>query len=153
GGFTSTVSCSSVAVQMERKVLSLILLLAPGALLVPPEGQTAYNELGESYKKGVDLALQQVNSHSKIQHHFFFFKSLIKSELEAGFGESYIYHNFYVKATTCARKVVDPDPDKCPFRNDRPLIDCAVCYKTVAGVIEKDPKPYIHCIHKPSLTK
>ena len=35
----------------------------------------------------------------------------------------------------------------------QPLIDCAVCYKTFAGEIERDPKPYVHCVHKPALTE
>lgn len=35
----------------------------------------------------------------------------------------------------------------------QPLIDCAICYKTFAGKIEKEPKPYVHCLHKPALTE
>lgn len=35
----------------------------------------------------------------------------------------------------------------------QPLIDCAICYKTYGGEIEQEPKPYVHCIHKPALTE
>lgn len=35
----------------------------------------------------------------------------------------------------------------------QPLIDCAICYKTFRGEIEQDPKPYLHCIHRPALTE
>lgn len=35
----------------------------------------------------------------------------------------------------------------------QPLIDCAVCYKTFGGAIETQPKPYVHCVHKPTLTE
>ncbi|MFT7819214.1 uncharacterized protein LOC110535652 [Arapaima gigas] len=143
---------------MERNLLLLDLLvvllalLSPGAQLAALEGPDAYSSLSELYKKGVDLALQQVNSLTRIQQRFLFFKTLTKSETEAGFGTSYIYHNFYIKATKCSRSVVEPNPNKCPFRSDRPLIDCAVCYRTVSGDVAEDPKPYIHCVHKPALT-
>lgn len=39
----------------------------------------------------------------------------------------------------------------CAFM--QPLIDCAVCYKMYGGNIEQEPKPYVHCIHKPALTE
>lgn len=35
----------------------------------------------------------------------------------------------------------------------QPLMDCAVCYKTVNGQIDSPPKPYVHCIQKPRLTE
>lgn len=35
----------------------------------------------------------------------------------------------------------------------QPLIDCAVCYKTLREEIEPQPKPYVHCIHKTALTQ
>uniref|UniRef100_A0A3B3T7L0 Retinoic acid receptor responder protein 2 n=1 Tax=Paramormyrops kingsleyae TaxID=1676925 RepID=A0A3B3T7L0_9TELE len=130
----------------------LIALFVP-ALLAAPEGEKAYNKLSKPYRDGVDLAVQQVNSHSKIQQYFFFFKSMAKTESESGFGVNYIYHNFYLKPTTCTKSTQNASPKNCPFRNDRPMIDCAVCYRTVLGVIDNDPNPYIHCIHKPSLSK
>lgn len=35
----------------------------------------------------------------------------------------------------------------------QPLMDCAVCYKTVNDQIDSPPKPYVHCIQKPRLTE
>ncbi|KAM9417374.1 uncharacterized protein ACWYII_023466 [Salvelinus alpinus] len=133
--------------------LLLLLLFSAGVLLPSIEAQEAYSKLPDKYRKGVDLALQQLNSHFGVQHHFLFFKSLLKSDIESGFKVQYIYHNFYLKATTCARGTVNPSHQRCQFRNDRPLMDCGICYKTFAGEIEKDPKPYVHCLHKPKLTK
>ncbi|KAI1902077.1 hypothetical protein AGOR_G00041000 [Albula goreensis] len=133
--------------------LQLLLLLTAGAFVSSAEAQAAYDQLPDLYKKGVDLALEQLRSHASIQHHFFFFKSLTKSEVESGFDVSYIYHNFYLKPTKCSKDTVDPNPKQCPFRNDRPLIDCAVCYKTFSGNIESEPKPYVNCVHKPALTE
>ncbi|KAG7455392.1 hypothetical protein MATL_G00255990 [Megalops atlanticus] len=131
----------------------LLLLLTAGAFVASAEGQAAYDQLPDLYKKGVDLALQHLNSHASIRHHFLFFKSLSKSDIESGFSVSYVFHNFYLKATRCAKGTVETDPKKCPFRNDRPLIDCAVCYKTYSGETESEPKPYVNCVHKPALTE
>lgn len=39
----------------------------------------------------------------------------------------------------------------CAFM--QPLIDCAVCYKTLREEIEPEPRPYLHCIHKAMLTE
>ncbi|KAJ8397401.1 hypothetical protein AAFF_G00439500 [Aldrovandia affinis] len=133
--------------------LLLLLLLTTGAFVASTEGQAAYDQLPDPYKKGVDITLEQLKSHSSIRHHFLFFKSLTKSDIESGFNVNYIYHNFYLKATKCTKDTVEPNPKRCPFRNDRPLIDCAVCYKTYSGTIESVPKPYVNCIHKPALTE
>ncbi|KAB5533168.1 hypothetical protein PHYPO_G00128710 [Pangasianodon hypophthalmus] len=117
------------------------------------EAQNEFAKLAESYKKGVRLAETQVNSHNGVQHHFLFFKSLSQSSIEAGFNVNYFYHHFHLKATKCSRGTENADPKKCVFRNDRPVIDCAICYKMFDGEIQMEPKPYIHCIHKPMLTK
>ncbi|KAJ8272706.1 hypothetical protein GJAV_G00092450 [Gymnothorax javanicus] len=119
----------------------------------PPGGQAAYDHLSEDYKKGVDLALEQIKLHASIWHHFLFFKSLSKSKTESGYSVNYIRHNFYLKATKCAKDTSDPSPKSCPFRNDRPLIDCTVCYKMYSGAVESEPKPYVNCVLKPALTK
>ncbi|XP_077952197.1 uncharacterized protein LOC144390064 [Gasterosteus aculeatus] len=129
----------------------LMLLFGLGALFVSSDAQGAYDKLPETYRKGVDLALEKLHSHAGIQHHFRFFRSIDKSDIEAGFDVTYIYHHFYLKATKCPRGTVDAT--SCRFRNDRPLIDCAVCYKTFGGGIEQEPKPYVHCVHKPALTE
>ncbi|CAJ1082558.1 uncharacterized protein LOC115570440 [Xyrichtys novacula] len=131
----------------------LLLLVCAGAVLYSAEAQDPYNELGDLHKKGVDLALEQLNSHAMVQHHFRFLKSLGKSEIESGFGVRYLYHHFYLKPTRCAKGTTDSTPQSCPFRNDRPLMDCAVCYKTSEDQIEPNPKPYVHCIQKPRLTE
>ncbi|KAE8279740.1 hypothetical protein D5F01_LYC21869 [Larimichthys crocea] len=133
---------------------SFLLLFIVGALFVSSNAQENgdnYKQLPETFKKGVDLALENLHSHAAIQHHFLFFRSLTKSDIEAGFDVKYIFHHFYLKATNCQKGTADLTA--CQFRNNRPLIDCAVCYKTFREEIEQDPKPYIHCIHKTSLTQ
>ncbi|KAM3593558.1 uncharacterized protein V6R79_015459 [Siganus canaliculatus] len=131
---------------------SLLLLLSLGVLLCSSNAQEAnYNKLSSSFQKGVDLALEKINSHPGIQNHFVFFKSLLLSDIVPGFDVSYIYHRFYLKATNCRRGIADSSA--CQPRNDRPLIDCAVCYKTFREEIEPDPKPYVHCVHKTALTE
>lgn len=35
----------------------------------------------------------------------------------------------------------------------QPLIDCAVCYKTLRDQIEPEPRPYVHCVHRTALTQ
>ncbi|KAM4606394.1 uncharacterized protein ACJ7VT_016601 [Polymixia lowei] len=129
----------------------LLLLLNAGVLLFTANAQEAYTRLPDNFKKGVDLALERLNSHRDVQHHFLFFRSLIQSDIQPGFDVVYIYHNFYLKATDCPKGNVDSS--QCRFRNDRPLIDCTACYKTFSGEIEQEPRPYIHCVHKPALTE
>ncbi|XP_078136448.1 uncharacterized protein LOC144536958 [Sander vitreus] len=129
----------------------LLLLFSVGALFFSSDAQEAYNNLPETYRKGVDLALEKLNSHAGIQHHFLFLRSITKSDIQPGFDVAYIYHHFYLKATKCQKGTIDSTA--CQFRNDRPLIDCAICYKTFRGEIEQDPIPYVHCVHKPALTK
>ncbi|XP_073344344.1 uncharacterized protein [Pagrus major] len=131
----------------------LLLLVCAGAVLYSAEAQDPYNELPDYYKRGVDLALEQLDSHAGVHHHFRFLRSLDKSDIESGFGVRYLYHHFHLKPTTCAKGTNESDPQSCPFRNDRPLMDCAVCYKTADDQIESNPKPYVHCIQKPRLTK
>uniref|UniRef100_A0AAY4DUW7 Retinoic acid receptor responder protein 2 n=1 Tax=Denticeps clupeoides TaxID=299321 RepID=A0AAY4DUW7_9TELE len=131
----------------------LVVLLAAGTLLSSTEAQEAYDNLPETFKKGVDLAVQHVNSHANIQQLFLFFKSLQKSSIDSGFNVNVIYHHFYLKATKCSKATENPDTKKCPFRNDRPLIDCALCYKAFSGKIEENPVPYVNCVHKPVLTE
>ncbi|KAL3040670.1 hypothetical protein OYC64_011638 [Pagothenia borchgrevinki] len=129
----------------------LLLLVSSGVLFFSSNAQGAYEKLPENYKKGVDLALEKLVSHAGIQHHFLFFRSITKSDIEPGFEVTYVYHHFYLKATKCHKGTVDSTA--CQFRNDRPLIDCAVCYKTFREEIEQEPKPYVHCVHKPALTE
>uniref|UniRef100_A0A3Q2PQY8 Retinoic acid receptor responder protein 2 n=1 Tax=Fundulus heteroclitus TaxID=8078 RepID=A0A3Q2PQY8_FUNHE len=131
----------------------LLLLVCVAAGLLSAEAQDAYSQLPDVYKKGVDLALEQLNSHAGVKHHFRFFKSVDKSEHDVGFGTRFLYHHFYLKPTRCAKGATISDLQSCPFRNDRPLMDCAVCYKTQSDQLEDSPAPYVHCIHKPRLTQ
>lgn len=137
----------------RKMAAGLLVLVCAAAVLYSVEAQEPYDELTESYKKGVDLAVAQLSSHNVVQHHFRFLRSLEKSEIETGFGVKAICHHFYLKPTKCPRATSDPSPQKCPFRNDRPLMDCAVSYKIAREQIESDPKPYIHCIQRPRLTE
>ncbi|KAK0143968.1 hypothetical protein N1851_017702 [Merluccius polli] len=131
---------------------ALFWLLAAGSVLGGSSGvQGAYQRLQDTYRKGVDLAADRLNALAGISHHFRFFRTVSQSDIQPGFDVSYIYHHFYLKATVCPRGTVDASD--CAFRNDRPLFDCATCYKTFAGEIEASPKPYVHCIHKPALTQ
>ncbi|KAI3355375.1 hypothetical protein L3Q82_018219 [Scortum barcoo] len=131
----------------------LLLLVCAGAVLYSAEAQDAFEALPNNYKKGVNLALEQLNSHAGVHHHFRFLRSLEKSDIESGFGVSYLYHHFHLKPTRCAKGTSVSNPQTCPFRNDRPVMDCAVCYKTLDDQIEANPKPYIHCIQRPRLTE
>ncbi|XP_076617158.1 uncharacterized protein LOC143339679 [Chaetodon auriga] len=129
-----------------------LLLFSAGALFSSSNAQeNNYNKLSESFKRGVDLALEKLHSHAGIQHHFLFLRSVLLSDIQSGFDVKYIYHHFYLKATNCPKGTVDSTG--CQFRNDRPLIDCAVCYKTFRDEIEQEPKPYVHCVHKTTLTQ
>ncbi|KAG7269561.1 hypothetical protein CRUP_029830 [Coryphaenoides rupestris] len=130
-------------------VLLLVLLLGPG----PTQAIEEYDQLAHNYRVGVDLVSQQLQSYHGVQLHFRFFRTVGKAEIESGFGASYLFHHFYLKATSCAKGTASPTALTCPFRNNRPLMDCAVCYKIFNGGIEAEPKPYVHCIQKPKLTQ
>uniref|UniRef100_A0A671P873 Retinoic acid receptor responder protein 2 n=1 Tax=Sinocyclocheilus anshuiensis TaxID=1608454 RepID=A0A671P873_9TELE len=151
--FMSACSGSSCSDWLKMPLLPLALLLAAGVSLSSAEAQSSFSKLPDSVKKGVELAEQNVNAHEGVQHHFLFFKTIQQSQIEAGFDVVYIYHNFNLKATKCKRGTENADTTTCAFRNDRPLIDCAVCYKAYAGAIEAEPKPYVSCVHKPALTE
>ena len=60
----------------------LLLVLSAGALLCCVDAQAAYNQLPDNYKKGVDMALEQINTYSSIQHHFNYFRDLKKSDIQ-----------------------------------------------------------------------
>ncbi|KAK5849883.1 hypothetical protein PBY51_014182 [Eleginops maclovinus] len=132
---------------------TLLLLFCAGALAYSAKAQETYNDLPDDYKQGVNLTIEQLNNHAGVHHHFRFLRSLEKSDIESGFGVRYLYHHFYLKPTKCAKGTIERSPQICPFRNDRPLMDCAVCYKTAADQIETNPEPYVHCIQKPRLTE
>ncbi|CAL1597222.1 unnamed protein product [Knipowitschia caucasica] len=126
--------------------LFCVILSAAGA-------QDSYGELPAGHRSGVDLALEQMRGHASLQHHFRFLRTVDKTEIESGFGVKYLYQQFLLKPTRCPKGTANATPQRCPFRNDRPLMDCAVCYKTVSEQMEPEPRPYVHCIHKPRLTE
>ncbi|KAK9953094.1 hypothetical protein ABG768_017117 [Culter alburnus] len=130
-------------------LLLLVVLLTAGVSL--NDAEDSFRKLPDIYKKGVELALHQINEHDDIQNHFLFFKAIHQAEIKAGFGVTYIYHNFYLKATTCQRGTENADTTTCAFRNDRPLIDCVICYKASAGEI--GGKTYLNCMNRRALSK
>lgn len=69
----------------------LFLLVCAGALLCSVQAQDPYNQLPENYKKGVDLALEQLNAHTGVHHHFRFLRSLEKSDIEVKQESGFIF--------------------------------------------------------------
>lgn len=72
-----------LSTHIQRKMAAgLLLLVCAGAVLYSAQAQDLYNQLPDSYKKGVDLAVEQLNSHAGVHHHFRFLRSLEKSDIE-----------------------------------------------------------------------
>lgn len=69
-------------------LLLLPLLLCAGAVLSSADTREAYDLLPDNQKPGVDLALQQLNVHAGVHHHFRFLRSVYKSDMEVGPGLS-----------------------------------------------------------------
>ncbi|KAF6720536.1 hypothetical protein FQA47_009050 [Oryzias melastigma] len=128
----------------------LLLLLCAAAVLRPAGAVGPYDQLPDVYRSGVDLVLEQLSSHASVQHHFIYLRSLEKTEIEGSFGVKYFNHHFFLKPTRCARGA--SREQHCPPRNDRPLMDCLICYKTIYGQMDSNPKPYIHCMQRPRIT-
>lgn len=81
-----------IVADTKRKMAALLVLLfSVGALFFSSNAQQAYKNLPESYKKGVDLALEKLNSHDGLQHHFLFLRSIIKSDIEVMYSKSALY--------------------------------------------------------------
>lgn len=70
-------------------VLSILLLVA--GVWSGAEAQEAYDKLSEPYRKGVDLALQQVNNLPAVRQTFLFFKTIEQSDLDVSFPENKNY--------------------------------------------------------------
>lgn len=60
----------------------LLFLVCAAAVLYSAEAWQPYNGLPEIYKKGVNLVRQELTTHSKIQHHYLFLKTVDKLETE-----------------------------------------------------------------------
>uniref|UniRef100_W5MVT3 Retinoic acid receptor responder protein 2 n=1 Tax=Lepisosteus oculatus TaxID=7918 RepID=W5MVT3_LEPOC len=140
--------CNSAERNMSR--LLSVLLITVGALLASAE---EYDKLPDLYKEGVNLAVKQFNSQKKNKQLFLFFKSMDVSETELEFDVSYVYHNFLLKATKCLQDKTDASANSCPFQNDRPVVDCVMCYRSYQGSIEYEPRPKLYCTRKPQLTE
>ncbi|KAJ0059706.1 hypothetical protein NL108_011195, partial [Boleophthalmus pectinirostris] len=136
-----------------KKMAAGLPLLLFYALLCVAGAQDPYNELSAEYRSGVDLALERLSTHAAVAHHFRYLRTVDKAEIDSGFGVKYLYQHFYLKATRCPKGTTNSNPSRCVFRNDRPLMDCAVCYKTASDQIEPEPNPYVHCIQRPRLTE
>lgn len=67
---------------MEMAGFLFLTLVSVGVLLGSSEAQDDIGKLQDDYKKGVELAIQQINSHAGIKSHFLFFKSLSKSDID-----------------------------------------------------------------------
>lgn len=65
----------------------LLFLVCAGAVLYSAQAQDSYNGLPDYYKKGVDLALEQLNTHAGVHHHFRFLRSVEKSDIEVKAGD------------------------------------------------------------------
>lgn len=66
----------------RKMTAGLLLLVCAGAFLYSAEAQDPYNGLPDNYKKGVDLAVEQLNTHAGVHLHFRFLRSLQKSDIE-----------------------------------------------------------------------
>lgn len=73
----------------------LLWLLSVGALLLPSDAVTEYDKLPETYKKGVDLALEKVHSRPDVRLHYRFFESVKKSTSEVQFDGSEVRNSVY----------------------------------------------------------
>lgn len=80
-----------------RKMAALLVLLfSIGALLYSSNAQENYNKLSETYKKGVDLALENLNSRAGIQHHFLFFRSLLQKDDQVLYSMSFFLLSVFI---------------------------------------------------------
>ncbi|KAJ3611196.1 hypothetical protein NHX12_021213 [Muraenolepis orangiensis] len=143
-----------VCVLVVLVVLGVVMGGVVGAPGAPPAGnsQEAFERLSPDYRAGVEEVFKQLQSHTTVQLHYLFFQSVSMSDSQSGFGTTSLFHRFQLKPTRCSKSTASTEWTACPFRTDRPLMDCAVCYKMFEDRMEADPKPYIHCMQKPRLT-
>lgn len=91
--FYSGCPAHTLTVKMETAAGLLLLLICAGAVLYPAEAQDPYSQLPVGYKKGVDLSLEQLSSHSTVHHHFRFLRTVDKQEIEVK--KVWIVHNMW----------------------------------------------------------
>lgn len=74
---------SLLSSHIQRKMATwLLCVVCAAAVLAPAEAQDSYSQLAESYRQGVDLALQQLRSSDNVKLHFLFLRSVEKREHE-----------------------------------------------------------------------
>ncbi|MEQ2205876.1 hypothetical protein XENOCAPTIV_016932 [Xenoophorus captivus] len=74
----------------------LLLLVCAGALLRSAEARDPYDQLSDSYKKGVDLALEQLNTHVGVKHHFRFLRTVEKREHDVSLSFTQNIHKGFI---------------------------------------------------------
>ncbi|MEQ2314994.1 hypothetical protein AMECASPLE_017617 [Ameca splendens] len=74
----------------------LLLLVCAGALLHSAEAQDPYDQLSDSYKKGVDLALEPLNTHVGVKHHFRFLRTVEKREHDVSLSFTQNIHKGFI---------------------------------------------------------
>lgn len=63
-------------------VFLFLVLVSAGVFLDTTEAQEDLSKLPDNYRKGVELAVEQVNSYKTIKSVFLFFKSVHKSDID-----------------------------------------------------------------------
>lgn len=86
-----TIRAELLSSHARRKMaVGLLLLVCAGAVLCSAQAQDPYSQLPENYKKGVDLVIEQLNTHAVVQHHFRFLRSLEKSDTEVNLDSEFM---------------------------------------------------------------
>lgn len=88
--FLSACSGRSCSDWLKMSLLPLALLLVAG-VLSSAEAQSSFSKLPDSYKKGVELAEQNLNAHEGVQHHFLFFKTIQQSQIEVNLSLCFLF--------------------------------------------------------------
>ncbi len=63
-------------------VFLFLVLVSAGVFLDTTEAQEDLSKLPDNYRKGVEVAVEQVNSYQAIKIVFLFFKSVDKSDID-----------------------------------------------------------------------
>lgn len=63
-------------------VFLFLVLVSAGVFLDTTEAQEDLSKLSDNYRKGVELAVKQINSHQTIKSTFLFFKTVEKSDID-----------------------------------------------------------------------
>ena len=61
--------------------LLLLLLFSGGVLSISFDSQEAYDVLPVNFKKGVNIALEKVNTEAEVQHRFLYFRGVLRSDI------------------------------------------------------------------------